>query len=112
MHAIINRCLYIFYPIIRCGLYCRAVSVTDNSFTKQEKFYNFGGLCKVCNRAWFLLKSSRSDTGARTAVRFFSNLVPLEFCTSGIGILQALKKRGVCVKISNICCKFLSFLSF
>ena len=33
--AIITRSLYIFYPIFHCGLYCRAVSVTDNLCTKN-----------------------------------------------------------------------------
>ena len=33
--AIITRGLYIFYPIFHCGLYCRAVSITDNLCTKQ-----------------------------------------------------------------------------
>ena len=35
--AIINRGLYILYPIFHCGLYCRAVSVTDKLCTKQGK---------------------------------------------------------------------------
>ena len=33
--AIITHGLYIFYSILHCGLYCRAVSVTDNLCTKQ-----------------------------------------------------------------------------
>ena len=33
--AIISRGLYIFYPIFHCGLYCRAVSITDILCTKQ-----------------------------------------------------------------------------
>ena len=33
--AIIRHGLYIFYPIFHCGLYCRAVSITDNLCTKQ-----------------------------------------------------------------------------
>ena len=33
--AIISRGLYIFYNIFHCGLYCRAVSITDNLCTKQ-----------------------------------------------------------------------------
>ena len=36
--AIISRGLYIF----RCGLYCRAVSVTDNLCTKTENSSIFG----------------------------------------------------------------------
>jgi hypothetical protein len=28
--------LYIFYFIFHCGLYCRAVSITNNLCTKQE----------------------------------------------------------------------------
>ena len=34
-HAIITRGLYIFYPIFHFGLYCTAVSVTDNLCAKQ-----------------------------------------------------------------------------
>ena len=34
-HAIISRGLYIFYPIFHSGLYCRAVSVTNNLCTEQ-----------------------------------------------------------------------------
>ena len=41
-HAIITRGLYIFYPIFHCGLYCRAVSVTDNLCTKQVNSSIFG----------------------------------------------------------------------
>ena len=33
--AIISCGLYIFYPIFQCGLYCRAVNITDNLCTKQ-----------------------------------------------------------------------------
>ena len=33
--AIISGGLYIFYPTFHCGLYCRAVSVTDNICAKQ-----------------------------------------------------------------------------
>ena len=33
-----SRGLYFCYPIFHCGLYCRAVSATDNLYTKQEKF--------------------------------------------------------------------------
>ena len=40
--AIKTRGLYIFYPIFHCGLYCRAVSVTDNLCTKQGNSSIFG----------------------------------------------------------------------
>ena len=40
--AIITRSLYIFYPIFHCGLYCRAVNVTDNLCTKQGNSSIFG----------------------------------------------------------------------
>ena len=33
--AIISLGLYIFYPSIQCGLYTRAVNITDNLCTKQ-----------------------------------------------------------------------------
>ena len=39
--AIISRCLYIFYPIFHCGLYCRVVNITDNLCAKQGEFFNF-----------------------------------------------------------------------
>ena len=35
MWAIISRSLYKSYPIFNCGLYCRAVNITDNLSTKQ-----------------------------------------------------------------------------
>ena len=40
--AIITRGLYIVYPNFHCGLYCRAVSATDNLWTKQGNSSNFG----------------------------------------------------------------------
>ena len=40
--AIINCGLYIFYPIFHCGLYCIAVSVTDNLGCNQGNFSMFG----------------------------------------------------------------------
>ena len=40
--AIISRGLYIFYNIFHCGLYCRAVSITDNLCTKQGNSSIFG----------------------------------------------------------------------
>ena len=30
LYTVITHGLYIFYPIFHCGLYCRAVSITDN----------------------------------------------------------------------------------
>ena len=40
--VIIIRGLYIYYPIFHCGLYCRAVSVTDNLCIKQGNSSIFG----------------------------------------------------------------------
>ena len=40
--AIISHGLYIFYPTFHCGLYCRAVSVTDNLCTRQGNSSIFG----------------------------------------------------------------------
>ena len=40
--VIITCFLYIFCPIFHCGLYCRAVSVTDNLSTKQGNSSIFG----------------------------------------------------------------------
>ena len=34
--SVITRGLYTFYPIFHCGLYCRAVSITDNLCSKVE----------------------------------------------------------------------------
>ena len=42
MHANITRGLYIFYPIFHCGLYCRAVNITDNLCTKEGNSSIFG----------------------------------------------------------------------
>ena len=42
MCAIISCSLYIFYPIFQCSLYCRAVSATENLFTKKENSSIFG----------------------------------------------------------------------
>ena len=50
--AIIIRGLYIFYPIFHCGLYCRAVSVTDNLCTKLGK----SSIFEVWN-PWFIIES-------------------------------------------------------
>ena len=44
--AIISRGLYTFYPIFHCGLYCRAVSITENLCTKNGNSSNFGA--KIC----------------------------------------------------------------
>ena len=41
-HAIITRGLYTFYPIFMCGLYYRAVNVTDYLCTKQGNSSIFG----------------------------------------------------------------------
>ena len=38
----ISRILYIFYPIIHCGLYCSVVCITDNLCTKQRNSSIFG----------------------------------------------------------------------
>ena len=40
--AIITRGLYILYPIFHCGLYCRAISVTDNYVLNKEILQIFG----------------------------------------------------------------------
>ena len=37
----------VFYPIFHCGLYCRAVSITDNLCTKQGNSSIFGS--KFCS---------------------------------------------------------------
>ena len=40
--VVITSVLYLFHPILHCGLYCRAVSVTDNLCTKQGNSSIFG----------------------------------------------------------------------
>ena len=47
-HSISN--LYIFYLIFHCGLYCRAVSVTDNLGTKQGNSSVFGSNIRSYNQ--------------------------------------------------------------
>ena len=42
VRANLTRGLYIFYPIFHCGLYCSAVSVTDNLCTKPGNSAIFG----------------------------------------------------------------------
>ena len=44
--AIITRGLYIFYPIFHCGLYCRAVSVTE-IYALNKEILQFLGLKSV-----------------------------------------------------------------
>ena len=44
--AIISLSLYIFYPIFHYGVYIRAVSITDNLYTKQGNSSIFGP--KIC----------------------------------------------------------------
>ena len=41
--AIIIRGLYILYPIFYCGLYCRAVSISNNFCTKQGNSLSLSG---------------------------------------------------------------------
>ena len=48
--AIISRALYIFYTIFHCGLYCRAVGVTDNLCTNQGISSIFGQKSAVSNQ--------------------------------------------------------------
>ena len=40
--VVITSVLYLFHPILHCGLNCRAVSVTDNLCTKQGNSSIFG----------------------------------------------------------------------
>ena len=52
MLAVISRSLYIFYPIAHWGLYCRAVNITDNLYTKKDKFFKFWA-----KNPWFIFES-------------------------------------------------------
>ena len=54
--AIINRGLYISHPIFHSGSYCRAVSVTNSSFTKQENASVCGLKSAVYNQERFEIK--------------------------------------------------------
>ena len=45
--VVITSVLYLFHPILHCGLYCRAVSVTDNLCTKQGNSSIFGSRAKL-----------------------------------------------------------------
>ena len=59
--AIISRGLYTFYPIFHCGLYCRAVSITENLCTKNGNSLNFGPKIRglnsraVSNQDWVIM---------------------------------------------------------
>ena len=53
-HDNISRSLYIFYPIFHCGLYCRAVIITDNLCTKQEPSAN-QSQCSATNKNFYYL---------------------------------------------------------
>ena len=52
--AIISRGLSTFYPIFHCGLYCRAVSITDNLCTKKGNSSIFGPKIHELERILFL----------------------------------------------------------
>ena len=52
--AIISLGLYIFYPIFHCGLYSKAVNITDNLCTKQG---NSSKKSVVYNQERFQIKS-------------------------------------------------------
>ena len=54
LRDIISNTLYIFYSIFQCGLYLRAVNITDSLCTKQE---NLGLKSAVYNQEWFQIKS-------------------------------------------------------
>ena len=45
------------YPSFHCGLYCRAVSVTDNLFTKQGNSSFLGLKSAVYDFEWFQIKN-------------------------------------------------------
>ena len=56
--AIITRGLYIFYPVFHLGLYCRAVSITDNLCSIKKEILRFLGIkSTVYNQEWFQIKS-------------------------------------------------------
>ena len=49
--AILSHGLYVFYPIVHCGLYCRAVNITDNVFAKKGNSSFLGLKSEVYNSA-------------------------------------------------------------
>ena len=55
--------MYIFYPIFHCGLYIRAVSITDNLCTKQGN----SSIFEPKTRGY---KSKAGYIGARTVLDF------------------------------------------
>ena len=57
--AIISRGLYdYFYPLFHCGLYCRAVRITDNLCVIKKEILQFVWLkSAVYNRERFQIKS-------------------------------------------------------
>ena len=62
MCAIKTHGLYIFYPIFHCGLYCRAVIVTDSLCTKQGIYSIIGSkfcglqVSAVSNQEWVMVE--------------------------------------------------------
>ena len=91
--AIISRGLYIFYPIFHCGLYCRAVSVTDNLCSKQ-----FLGLkSAVYNQEHFQIK-----IGLQTVSRNISVFTTFRNCLQNVIWCGA----EPIVKIAAIECKY------
>ena len=57
--AIISRGLYNFYPIFQCGLYCRAVNITDSLCTRKEKSSIFGLKSEVYNQEQVMMAHVR-----------------------------------------------------
>ena len=57
--TIINRGLYIFYPIFHCDLYCRVVSVKGNQCTKQENLQFLSHKSAAYNQERFLMAHVR-----------------------------------------------------
>ena len=92
MHANITWGLYISYPIFHCGLYCRAVSVTDNLCSKQgnssifeskirglwlERFQIKSGLWwRVCSMYEVLYKNNTTFSLLRFLELKFSKIIP------------------------------------
>ena len=70
-HAIITRGLYIFKSIFLCGLYCKAVNITNNLCTKLTGSSIFGP--KIDD---FTIKSGFKSkgiyNGVPVSVNFFS----------------------------------------
>ena len=80
-------CLVYFYPIFHCGLYCRAISSTDNLYTKQGNSSIFSLKSVVYNQEWIIMARVRQYLnfhGNRKTLLLLANTRSRRFERSGM----------------------------